>query len=149
MLDGAPFLLPGVVHNWRAIRPQLPRIVALGLLGMVIYQTLAYFAASFTTATHMGIILCLSPLMVLAISVGVLGIPLTWGGAIGGVIALGALTTLSEYNGIPSYTQAVYTGLILILLITLDRISGDNGGRKTRTLRRAAVEQAQQQGGTS
>ena len=95
-----PLLLPGVVRNWRAIRPQLPRIVALGLLGMVIYQTLAYFAASFTTATHMGIILCLSPLMVLAISVGVLGIPLTWGGAIGGVIALGGVVHVVT-NGQP------------------------------------------------
>jgi ribose transport system permease protein len=61
---------------------------------------------------------------------------------LGGVVALGALTTLSEYNGVPSYTQAVYTGLILILLITLDRIAGGNGGRTTRTLRSAAVKQA-------
>jgi len=61
---------------------------------------------------------------------------------LGGVVALGALTTLSEYNGIPSYTQAVYTGLILILLITLDRIAGGNGGKTTRTLRSAAVKQA-------
>jgi ribose transport system permease protein len=61
---------------------------------------------------------------------------------LGGVVALGALTTLSEYNGIPSYTQAVYTGLILILLITLDRIAGGNGGKTTRTLRSVAVKQA-------
>lgn len=60
---------------------------------------------------------------------------------LGGVVALGALTTLSEYNGVPSYTQAVYTGLILILLITLDRISGGDGGRMTRTLRSAAAKQ--------
>ena len=83
-----PFLLPGVVRNWRAIRPQVPRILVLGMLGMVIYQTLAYYAASYTSATHMGIILCLSPLMVLAISVGLLGQPLTMGGAIGSVLAL-------------------------------------------------------------
>ena len=95
-----PFLLPGVWRQRAAIRPLAGKIVVLGLLGMVIYQTLAYFAAGFTTATHMGIILCLSPLMVLAISVGVLGIPLTWGGAIGGVIALGGVVHVVT-NGQP------------------------------------------------
>ena len=59
---------------------------------------------------------------------------------LGGVVALGALTALSEYNGVPSYTQAVYTGLILILLITLDRIAGGNDGKTTRTLRSVAVK---------
>ena len=39
-------------------------------------------------------------LMVLAISVGVLGIPLTWGGAIGGVIALGGVVHVVT-NGQP------------------------------------------------
>lgn len=54
---------------------------------------------------------------------------------LGGVVALGALTILSEYNGIPSYTQAVYTGLILILLITLDRLASGGEGKTTRTRR--------------
>ncbi len=83
-----PVLLPGVIRNWRVIRPQVPRIVVLGLLGMVIYQTLAYYAASFTSATHMGIILCLSPLIVLAISVAMLAQRLTMGGLFGSLIAL-------------------------------------------------------------
>lgn len=41
---------------------------------------------------------------------------------LGGVLALGALTTLMEFQGVPSFTQAIYTGLLLILLITLDRV---------------------------
>lgn len=44
---------------------------------------------------------------------------------LGGVLALGALTALLEFNGIPTFTQAVYTGLLLIALITLDRLVGD------------------------
>jgi ribose transport system permease protein len=48
---------------------------------------------------------------------------------LGGVVALGALTAVLEFNGVPSYTQAIYTGLLLILLITLDRLV-DGGGRK-------------------
>ncbi len=54
---------------------------------------------------------------------------------LGGVVAFGALTTVSEYNGIPSYTQAVYTGLLLILLITLDQIAGGSD-RKTPRIRK-------------
>ena len=83
-----PVLLPGVIRNWQAIRPQVPRIVVLGFLGMVIYQTLAYYAAGFTTATHMGIILSLSPLIVMGIMVGVLGQQLTKGGLVGTLLAL-------------------------------------------------------------
>lgn len=57
----------------------------------------------------------------------------------GGVIALGALTALLEYNGVPSYTQAVYTGLLLILLITVDRLVSGDGTTTSRTHRRARV----------
>lgn len=57
----------------------------------------------------------------------------------GGVLALGALTALLEYNGVPSYTQAVYTGLLLILLITLDRIVSGDGVTASRTHRSARV----------
>ncbi len=56
---------------------------------------------------------------------------------LGGVVAFGALTTLSEYNGVPSYTQAVYTGLILILLITLDKVASGGEGKTTRARRGA------------
>ncbi|MNP86708.1 EamA-like transporter family protein [compost metagenome] len=53
-------------RNRAAIRPHLPRIFVLGVLGMALYQSLAYFAASITSATNMGIILSLMPLMSLA-----------------------------------------------------------------------------------
>ncbi|QIL83314.1 DMT family transporter [Diaphorobacter sp. HDW4A] len=113
----SPFLLPGVVRNWRAIRPQVPRILTLGLLGMVIYQTLAYFAAGFTTATHMGIILCLSPLIVLAISVGVLGHPLTRGGAIGSVIALtGVIYVVTNGQPLILLEQGFNQGDLLMII---------------------------------
>lgn len=115
-----PMLLPGVIRNWKSIRPQLPRILVLGMLGMVIYQTLAYFAAGFTTATHMGIILCLSPLMVLAISVGVLGQPLTWGGALGSLIALAGVVHVVT-NGEPQvlFAQGFNRGDVLMIVAAL------------------------------
>lgn len=58
---------------------------------------------------------------------------------LGGVLALGALTTLLEYNNVPSYTQAVYTGVLLILLITLDRLVDRDEPSTSRARKRARV----------
>lgn len=80
-----PVMLPSVWRSRAAIKASAGRIVVLGLLGMVIYQSLAYYAANYTSATHMGIILTLSPMMVLGLSVLLLGQPLTLG-AIGGCL---------------------------------------------------------------
>ena len=53
-----PFMLKPVIANWALIRPNLGKITVLGVLGMAVYQSLAYYAASLTSATNMGIILC-------------------------------------------------------------------------------------------
>lgn len=39
-----PFLLPAVWRNRAAIRPHLAKVFVLGVLGMAMYQSLAYFA---------------------------------------------------------------------------------------------------------
>lgn len=83
-----PFTLGPMLRDWSAIRPQLGRIFVLGLLGMVIYQCLAYYAAYMTTATHMGIIGSLTPMMVLALSIGLLGQRLTLGAVVGSVLSI-------------------------------------------------------------
>ena len=71
-----PFMLKPVIAQWPIIRPNLGKIFILGVLGMAVYQSLAYYAAHFTTATHMGIIGSLTPMMVLALAVFLLGQPL-------------------------------------------------------------------------
>ena len=149
-------------RNLYAVGSNMPAAVAAGI------NTNGYIAGVFVLsgfcAGAAGVIQALSSatgspiagsvLLIPAITAVVIGGTRLEGGrgsslaTLGGVIALGALTTLSEYNGVPSYTQAVYTGLILILLITLDRISGGGGGRTIRTLRGVAAKQIQQ-GGTS
>jgi len=51
---------------WRVRRelvPHLPRFAVLALLGMVMYQCLAYYAAHRTSATNMGVICALVPLL--------------------------------------------------------------------------------------
>ncbi|KAG1245074.1 hypothetical protein G6F65_021439 [Rhizopus arrhizus] len=61
-----PFALPGVWAQRRLIVPYLPKFAVLGGLGMALYQGLAYVAASSTTATNMGIITAMIPLLTIA-----------------------------------------------------------------------------------
>jgi drug/metabolite transporter (DMT)-like permease len=92
-----PLALRPVLRNWQAIRPQLGRIAVLGLLGMVVYQSLAYYAAYLTTATHMGIIGSLTPMMVLALSILLLGQRLTAGAVAGSLVSIaGVLVVVSS-----------------------------------------------------
>ena len=58
-----PFILRALIRNWSNISPHLLKIFVLGVLGMAIYQSLACFAAPKTSATHMGIILSLMPII--------------------------------------------------------------------------------------
>lgn len=46
-------------------------------------------------------------------------------GSFGGVLTLAALTTAMEYQGVPSYIQDIVTGLILLMLILLDRLTAE------------------------
>ncbi|QBC43986.1 DMT family transporter [Iodobacter fluviatilis] len=57
-----PFCLKAVWQQRQAIRPYLSKFVVLALLGMVLFQCIAYYAAHSTTATNMGVITSLVPL---------------------------------------------------------------------------------------
>ena len=97
-----PFLLPSIWRQRAAIRPLLPRILVLGMLGMVVYQSLAYYAAHYTTATHMGIIGSLTPMLVLALAMFLLGQPLTRGGVWGSLLAIAGVALVVS-SGQPSH----------------------------------------------
>lgn len=49
-------------------------------------------------------------------------------GTLGGLLTLAALTTAMEYQSVPSYVQDIVTGVILILLILLDRFTSARRG---------------------
>ncbi len=83
-----PFALPGLWRARRAFAPHLSQYAALGVLGMAIYQGLAYSAAHYTSATNMGIILALLPLTTLMLAVVVLGDALTAGALTGGLLSI-------------------------------------------------------------
>ncbi|MEX3775264.1 DMT family transporter [Pseudomonas sp. MYb118] len=115
-----PFMLKPVITHWSAIRPNLGKIFILGVLGMAVYQSLAYFAASMTTATNMGIILSLMPLMALAMAIVSLGQRLTAGALVGAVLSLiGVLVVVSSGSLAALLEHGVNLGDALMLIATL------------------------------
>ncbi len=68
-----PFMLRPVWANRAAIKPLLGKIFILAVLGTALYQSLAYFAAGLTTATNMGIIQSMVPMMALGLSIDLPG----------------------------------------------------------------------------
>ena len=115
-----PFLLRPVLRNWANIRPHLLRILVLGVLGMAIYQSLAYFAAPKTSATNMGIILSLMPMMSLSMAIIALGQRLTMGAIVGAICSfLGVLLVVSHGDLASIMRQGINMGDAMMLLATL------------------------------
>ena len=118
-----PFILRAVLGNWDSIRPHLLKIVVLGVLGMAIYQSLAYFAAPKTSATHMGIILSLMPMMPmmsLSMAIIALGQRLTLGALLGAVCSfLGVLLVVSHGDLRNLAQQGINMGDAMMLVATL------------------------------
>jgi len=115
-----PFMLRPVLSHWPVIRPNLWRIAILGILGMAVYQSLAYFAASLTSATNMGIILSLMPLMSLAMAIAALGQRLTAGALVGAVLSFaGVLLVVSSGSLAALLQHGVNLGDAMMLVATL------------------------------
>ncbi len=89
-----PFALPGVWAQRRQIRPNLLKFAVLGGLGMALYQGLAYVAAASTTATNMGIITAMIPLMTVAVVAVVLRERPSAMAMLGGLLSLAGLALL-------------------------------------------------------
>lgn len=115
-----PFMLKPVLAHWSQIRPKLGKIFVLGVLGMAVYQSLAYFAASLTSATNMGIILSLMPLMSLAMAIISLGQRLTMGALAGAVLSFaGVLVVVSSGSLGTLLEHGVNLGDAMMLIATL------------------------------
>ena len=115
-----PFMLKPVLANWAAIRPHLGKIFILGVLGMAVYQSLAYFAAALTSATNMGIILSLMPMMVLSMSIISLGQRMTNGALSGAILSfIGVLVVVSSGSLSSLLTHGLNLGDAMMLVATL------------------------------
>lgn len=115
-----PLLLPSVWRRRAEIRPLLPRLIVLGLLGMVIYQSLAYYAAHMTSATHMGIIGSLTPMLVLALSTALLGQRLSRGALLGSLLAIaGVALVVSSGRPASLFSEGLNGGDALMFVAML------------------------------
>jgi drug/metabolite transporter (DMT)-like permease len=63
-----PFVIRPLISHASIVRQNLGKIFILGVLGGVIFQCLAYYAAAYTSAMNMGIIQALMPLMAIILA---------------------------------------------------------------------------------
>lgn len=115
-----PFMLKPVLASWTTIKPNLGKIFILGVLGMAVYQSLAYFAAILTSATNMGIILSLMPMMALTLSITSLGNRLTAGALVGAALSFGGVLVVISAGSLSTLIeQGVNVGDAMMLVATL------------------------------
>nr|WP_233671858.1 DMT family transporter [Pectobacterium punjabense] len=89
-----PFMLPALRHHAAAIRQHAWKLLALGLLGMVLYQSLAYYAAHTISAVMMGIMGSLVPLLTVLLSIPLLRVAPTLGVLLGSLLSLAGIVWL-------------------------------------------------------
>ncbi|KLV10452.1 EamA/RhaT family transporter [Photobacterium ganghwense] len=117
MLALTPFVLPSVWRMRHVIKPHLSKLAFLALLGMVLNQSLGYFAASTTTATNMALIVSLVPLMSMFLSVPLLAQRLLPMAIVGAVLSLAGLVFMLSHGEISNLAdQGISQGDGLLLL---------------------------------
>lgn len=89
-----PFVLPAALKHRDTIRRQWVKLALLGLLGMAMWQGLAYMAAATTSATNMGILAAMVPLLTVLLSAMILREAPSLGGTLGGLLALVGVSVL-------------------------------------------------------
>lgn len=112
-----PFILPTVIRNRHTIKPYWFKLLILGLLGMVLYQSLAYYAAQTISALMIGILNSLIPLLTLLISLFILRIVPTVGLAIGGTLSFaGIIWLISSGHPAQLLHEGINRGEVLMLI---------------------------------
>lgn len=115
-----PFCLPAVIKQRHVIRPYLTKLAILALLGMVLNQSLGYYAGLTTTASNMALITSLVPLISVFLSVPLLGKSVSMLSIVGGVISLGGLAFMLGHGDVTYFFhQDMTQGDSLMLLAAL------------------------------
>lgn len=89
-----PFVLKGLVTQRQQIYPYLFKLFILGVLGMALYQSLAYYAAYTISVLTIGIMISVIPLLTILLSLFILKTPPTLGVLIGSILSLIGLVWL-------------------------------------------------------
>jgi drug/metabolite transporter (DMT)-like permease len=91
-----PFVGPAAWRNRALAREHWKQLMALGAMGLVIYQSLAYEAAETTSAVNMGVILALMPLFSTVLASAFGSERMTAMRVVGGVVSLSGLVYLTS-----------------------------------------------------
>ena len=112
-----PFVFRSVLKNKQIVMKHWWQLAILGALGMMIYQSLAYYAAHSVSATFMGIMNSLIPLLTVIISIFVLRIIPTVGIVVGAALSLSGLVWLvSQGNPSSLLTHGLGTGELIMII---------------------------------
>lgn len=117
MLLLTPFCLPSVIRSRHVIRPYLSKLAFLALLGMVLNQSLGYYAGLTTTASNMSLITSLVPLISIFLSLPLLGKRISKLSIVGAIISLFGLTFMLGHGDITFFLHQPITegdGLMVI-----------------------------------
>lgn len=117
-----PFVARSAWSHREVIRDYIWKLGALGLLGMAICQGLGYYAARFTSATNMAILLSLTPLLTLVLIAVFMRERPTRLALIGGVMSLvGILIVVSkgDFSALVSHGVGRGDALMFIVVIAL------------------------------
>ncbi|MBA2779114.1 DMT family transporter [Billgrantia kenyensis] len=112
-----PFLLPAAWRHRHTIRREWIKLATLGLLGMGLWQGLAYVAAETTSATNMGILAAMVPLLTVLLSALILREAPSLGGTVGGLLALfGVMVLLGRGDPLSLLQLEVALGDLLMVI---------------------------------
>ncbi|MCB8887567.1 DMT family transporter [Vreelandella malpeensis] len=120
LLVMTPFVLPATLKHLPEIKRHWPKFAVLGLLGMGLWQGLGYIAAETTTATNMGILAAMVPLLTVLLSALILREPPTVGGVVGGLLAfVGVSLLLGQGNPLSLLKLQVAFGDALMVIAAI------------------------------
>jgi drug/metabolite transporter (DMT)-like permease len=103
-----------------------PKLLVLGALGMVVYQSLAYEAARTTTAVNMGVTIALMPLLAILLASAFAGERLTPARLVGGFVSLAGLVYLtSRGRPVDLLHGGLHIGdLLMLVAVTANALYG-------------------------
>ena len=112
-----PFMARTVWQQRQQIRPHLRRLMLLALLGMMLNQSLGYYAAQSVSAVNIGILNALIPLLTVLLSLWLLRDTPTLGVATGSVLSFaGLLWLVGEGQPARLLAQGISQGDLLMML---------------------------------
>lgn len=115
-----PIMLPRVMRNRQLVWRNCGKLLVLSLLGMVLYQSLAYYAAQSVSALFMGIFSSLIPLLTVLISIWLLQVIPTVGIVLGCVLSFfGLLWLISAGTPFDLLHEGMGKGEIMMFIASL------------------------------